>query len=60
MFGKRVVLFELLGFKVQADASWLLLALLVTWSPLLGAKETGPGNTSLVGRSVITIRWPYL
>ncbi len=32
MFGKRMVLFELLGFKVQADASWLLLALLVTWS----------------------------
>jgi len=32
VFGKRVVLFELLGFKVQADMSWLLLALLVTWS----------------------------
>jgi Zn-dependent protease/CBS domain-containing protein len=32
MFGKKLVLFELLGFKVQADASWLLLATLVTWS----------------------------
>ncbi len=32
MFGKRFVLFELFGFKVQADASWLFLAMLVTWS----------------------------
>ncbi|MDH3909900.1 MAG: site-2 protease family protein [Rhodospirillales bacterium] len=32
MFGKRLVLFELFGFKVQADMSWLFLALLVTWS----------------------------
>jgi len=32
MLGKRFVLFELLGFKVQIDASWLFLAMLVTWS----------------------------
>lgn len=32
MFEKRLFLFKLLGFKVQADASWLFLALLVTWS----------------------------
>ncbi len=32
MFGKRLVLFELFGFKVQADMSWLFLVLLVTWS----------------------------
>ncbi len=32
MIGKRLVLFELLGFKVQVDASWIFLALLVTWS----------------------------
>ena len=32
MLGKRIVLFEILGFKVQVDASWLFLALLVTWS----------------------------
>jgi Zn-dependent protease len=32
MFGKRFVLFELFGFKVQADTSWLFLAMLVTWS----------------------------
>ncbi len=32
MFGRRFVLFELFGFKVQADTSWLFLAMLVTWS----------------------------
>lgn len=32
MFGKQTTLFELLGFKVKVDASWLFLALLVTWS----------------------------
>lgn len=32
MFGKKVTLFELLGFKVQVDVSWLLLAALVVWS----------------------------
>jgi Zn-dependent protease len=32
MIGKKLVLFELLGFKVQADASWIFLVLLVTWS----------------------------
>jgi len=32
MFGKRLSLFELFGFKVQVDISWVLLAVLVTWS----------------------------
>jgi Zn-dependent protease/CBS domain-containing protein len=36
MIGKRLVLFELLGFKVQADVSWIFLAVLVTWSLALG------------------------
>jgi Zn-dependent protease/CBS domain-containing protein len=36
MIGKKLVLFELLGFKVQADVSWIFLALLVTWSLALG------------------------
>jgi Zn-dependent protease len=36
MIGKRFVLFELLGFRVQADASWVFLALLVTWSLAIG------------------------
>jgi Zn-dependent protease/CBS domain-containing protein len=32
MFGKRFTLFRLLGFEVRVDLSWLVLALLVTWS----------------------------
>ncbi|MFZ5609232.1 MAG: site-2 protease family protein [Pseudomonadota bacterium] len=32
MFGKQVKLLSLIGFEVKIDASWLLLALLVTWS----------------------------
>ncbi len=36
MFGKRVRLFNLLGFQVYADWSWLILFVLITWS-LAGA-----------------------
>ena len=32
MFGKRLKLFNLLGFEVKIDASWLVIAVLVTWS----------------------------
>jgi Zn-dependent protease/predicted transcriptional regulator len=32
MFSKRIKLFRLLGFEVRVDLSWLVLALLVTWS----------------------------
>ncbi len=32
MFEHRLTLFELFGFKVHVDASWLLLAVLVVWS----------------------------
>jgi Zn-dependent protease len=32
MFGKRITLFKLLGFEVHIDLSWLIVALLVTWS----------------------------
>ncbi len=32
MFGKRMQLFKLLGFEVRVDASWLVIAVLVTWS----------------------------
>jgi Zn-dependent protease/CBS domain-containing protein len=32
MFGKRVPLFKLFGFTVNVDLSWLILAVLVTWS----------------------------
>ncbi len=36
MLGKRITLFRLLGFKVQIDASWLIIAVLVTWSLTIG------------------------
>lgn len=36
MFKNRVTLFRLSGFEVRVDASWLLLALLITWSLAVG------------------------
>jgi Zn-dependent protease/CBS domain-containing protein len=36
MSGRSITLFELLGFKVRVDFSWLFLAVLVTWSLALG------------------------
>ena len=32
MFGKRFHLFTIYGFKIRLDASWFVLAVLVTWS----------------------------
>jgi Zn-dependent protease/CBS domain-containing protein len=32
MFGKQIKLFKLLGFEVRADWSWIIIAILVTWS----------------------------
>ena len=32
MFGKRIHIFSLFGFKVNIDISWVILAVLVTWS----------------------------
>jgi len=32
LFRYRITLFQLFGFKVSVDASWLLLAVLITWS----------------------------
>ncbi len=32
MFGKRIRLFNLLGFEVRIDLSWIIIAVLVTWS----------------------------
>ncbi len=32
MFGKSITLFKLLGFEVRVDASWIIIALLITWS----------------------------
>ncbi|MCX5892668.1 MAG: site-2 protease family protein [Deltaproteobacteria bacterium] len=32
MFGRRLKLFKLLGFEVRVDLSWIVIAVLVTWS----------------------------
>ncbi len=48
MFGNRITLFRLLGFEVRIDTSWLLLALLVTWSL---AKGIFPGSYKGVSES---------
>jgi Zn-dependent protease/CBS domain-containing protein len=32
MFGKRVPLFRLFGFRVSVDVSWFILAVLITWT----------------------------
>jgi Zn-dependent protease/predicted transcriptional regulator len=32
MFGKNIKLFKLFGFEVRIDASWLVIAVLITWS----------------------------
>ncbi len=36
MFGKGITLFRILGFEVHVDLSWLVLAMLVTWSLATG------------------------
>lgn len=32
MFGKRIRIFELFGFTVRIDLSWLIIAVLITWT----------------------------
>jgi Zn-dependent protease/CBS domain-containing protein len=32
MFGKRIKLFKLLGFEVDIDLSWIIIAILIVWS----------------------------
>ena len=36
MFGKALTLFKLFGFEVRLDASWIFMAILVTWSLAAG------------------------
>ena len=36
MFGHRITIFKLFGFEVRVDASWLFIALLITWSLAVG------------------------
>lgn len=37
MFGKSITLFKLLGFEVKIDISWLVIALLITWTLAKGS-----------------------
>ncbi len=32
MFGKRITLFKLFGFEIRIDLSWLIIALLISWT----------------------------
>ncbi|MEW5704713.1 MAG: site-2 protease family protein [Pseudomonadota bacterium] len=36
MFGRQITLFRLLGFRVGIDWSWLVLAILITWTLAVG------------------------
>ena len=36
MFSKRIELFSLFGFRVRVDVSWIVIAVLVTWSLAVG------------------------
>jgi Zn-dependent protease/CBS domain-containing protein len=36
MFGRPITLFKMLGFSVRVDVSWILIAILVTWSLAAG------------------------
>jgi len=46
MFGRHITLFRLYGFEVKLDASWVLLASLVTWSLATGYFPAEiPGHT---------------
>lgn len=36
MFGRQITLFKLLGFEVKLDASWIILAFVITWSLAVG------------------------
>jgi Zn-dependent protease/CBS domain-containing protein len=36
MFGKRIKLFQLLGFEVRIDLSWFIIAALITWTLAVG------------------------
>ncbi len=36
MFGRRITLFKMFGFAVRVDGSWLVIAILITWSLAVG------------------------
>ncbi len=47
MFGRRIPLFTLMGFKVGIDASWILLAIFITWSLAVGLFPNLPISKNL-------------
>ncbi len=54
MFGKRVTLFRLFGFAVHVDLSWIVIAVLVTWSLAAGLfpfqyRGLSPGTYWIMG-----------
>lgn len=54
MFGKRFDLFKILGFKIQIDMSWVVLAILIAWSLSAGLfpfhyEGLSPGTYWLMG-----------
>src|SRR3989339_488779 len=46
MFGKGITIFKILGFEIRIDASWIFIAILVTWSLAIGFFPTRYGNLS--------------
>ena len=36
MFGKRIKLFQILGFEIRIDLSWFIIAVLITWTLAVG------------------------
>ncbi len=54
MFGKRITLFKLFGFAVHIDLSWIIIAVLVTWSLAVGLfpfqyRGLSPGTYWIMG-----------
>lgn len=46
MFEKRITIFRLLGFEVRVDPSWLILAILITWTLAEGVFPSRYGGLS--------------
>lgn len=55
MFGRRYKLFEVSGFPIRIDLSWLVILVLVTWSLAEGVFVQEPTFTEVAGRP--GIRW---
>lgn len=56
MFGRTFNLFDLFGFRVQVDVTWLFLALLVTWSLAVGffpSLYPGLGQSTYLAMAIV-------